>query len=172
MHSRKGVAPQAVSQALNVHYMAHGLICTSVLRLTLKSYKKCLFFFVFFSYFKTTTPVFTFRWSFTSSLPFVCCVVIVLPCSCKNVLSSEATLHAAEPHCKRCVPTADHSWRSLRQTIFCASSETSAPHEPWGKKLSVHIGTSPDTHRVNPLLMNHVKGKNKTSFLEMDIANL
>lgn len=156
--------PGHLSQALTVHYyMARGLICTSVLRLTLQSYKKKLCFvqFSFFLFKNQDTRFFAqviiYKFTF-----FVCCVAIVSPRSCKNVLSSDATLHTAEPHCKRCVPTADHGWRSLRQSIFCASSETNAPPELWRQKsLSAYWCFTWRMRRKSPPHQHHKKGKNK-----------
>lgn len=71
--------PGRLSQALTVHYyMARGLICTSVLRLTLQSYKKSfvLFLFSFFLFKNQDTrfypQVIIYKFTF-----FVCCVAIV-----------------------------------------------------------------------------------------------
>lgn len=104
-----------LSRALNIHYMAHGLICTSLLRLTLKSKNN------YFSYNLALNSHFLvhFLYDFFFFLSW---------------------LHALlKSRCKQYVFLQQRTTVGVKAIPFCALSVTKAPPEHRGTKLSVHI---------------------------------
>lgn len=138
-----------LSQDLTVHPVAHGLICTSILRLTLKS-KKTI-----------GIHIFILKWWFSSSFPswfhFVLCGWVRLTTLPHPFLSLSPDLRpTVEPCCKRYVFLQQHTAGGVKAVHFSALSVTKAPHKPRGTKLSVHIKLT--WHITQNTLLDH---KNK-----------
>lgn len=122
------IAP-GLSQSSSVHYTAHGLICTSSLRLTLTSKNDLTS--------KPWTPIS--HWSEKFHYSPVSC-----KCSCKY---PQFWGHFTRPTVNNIQQLTVVEVKAIH---FCALSMTKAPTKPRGTKLSVHIKLT-----IKPLLTNY-----------------